>query len=92
MSKLVIDPDMPGCQGMQPDQLAPALCDAHCDNAPQSADTPSMPAVAPFVQAALTVVLALDGASRPIDSPPDGFALTITGEPALTIRNCCFRI
>lgn len=88
----VIDPDMPGCQGMPLDQQAPSLCGAHCDDAPQSADTPSVPAVAPFVQAALTVVLALNDASLPIDSLPDGFELTRTGSPPLIVRNCCFRI
>ena len=92
VSKLIIDPDMPGCQEMPFDPHAPSLCDAHCDNVPQSADSPSAPAAAPFVQAALTVVLAVDEVSRPIRSLPAGARLTRPGAPPLIIRNCCFRI
>jgi hypothetical protein len=91
-SVMAIDQSMPGCQGMQANQPAPALCAAHCDHAPQSADTPSMPAIAPFVQAALCVVLPAHAGARPVASLPDGFPPAATGAPPLIIRNCCFRI
>ncbi len=91
-SKLVIDPDMPGCQGMQRDQKAPALCAAHCDDAAQSADTPSAPTVPPFIQAALSVVLIQGEGLLPVQILPDRLHLTRPGSPPLIISNCCFRI
>ena len=89
---LIIDADMPGCQGMQADQTAPTLCAAHCDEPAQSADTPSRPAVPPFIQAALTVVLAHGDGSRLTQSLPARFHLPRSGSPPLIISNCCFRI
>lgn len=91
-ASLVFDRDMPDCQGMQPEQKAPGLCAAHCEKTPQSADTPSVPAVAPFIQGALTVVLAQDDSVLAWTPPPAGFQLLRTGAPPLSIRNCCFRI
>lgn len=92
VSVLEIDPDMPGCEGMQVDLQTPTLCAAHCDDVPQSADTPSAPAVTPFVQAALSVVLFTGDNLRPNHLLSDGSELTRTGSPPLIVRNCCFRI
>jgi hypothetical protein len=89
---LVIDADMPGCQGMELDQDAPTLCVAHCDDAAQSADTPSAPTVSPFIQAALSVVLIQDEGLRSVQILPDWLHQTRPGSPPLIIRNCCFRI
>jgi hypothetical protein len=91
-STLLIDPDMPGCQGMQRDQAAPALCAAHCDTAAQSSDTPSAPTIQPFIQAALTLVLLQDDGPRLANYQPDYFQLIRSGSPPLIISNCCFRI
>ena len=91
-SLLVIDPDMPGCQGMQADQQAPSLCAAHCDNAPQSADTPSAPPVAPFIQAALCVVLVQGEAARAMHPLPEAFQPSQAAAPPLIIRNCSFQL
>ncbi|UUZ48528.1 hypothetical protein LP420_38280 [Massilia sp. B-10] len=74
--------DMPDCQGMQPEQKAAGLCAAHCEKAPQSADTPSIPAVAPFIQGALTVVLSQGDSVLPWTPPPAGFQSRRTGAPA----------
>lgn len=90
--ELIIDADMPGCQGMPPDQAAPTLCAAHCDEPAQSADTTSAPAVQPFIQAALSVVLTYGNAARFTHLMPDRGNLNRSGSPPLIIRNCCFRI
>jgi hypothetical protein len=91
-SNLVIDADMPGCQGMQRDQEAPNLCATHCDDAAQSADTPSAPTVPPFIQAALSVVLIQGEGLLPVQVSPDRLLHARPGSPPLIIRNCCFRI
>ena len=87
-----IDPDMPGCQGMPADQQSPTLCAAHCDNAPQSADTPSTPAAAPFIQAALCVVLNEGEQARSISPLSEALQLNQAAAPPLIIRNCSFQI
>lgn len=89
---VAIDPAMPQCQGMEHDTQASALCAAHCDYPPQFADTPATPAPAPFIQAALSVVLvASEAAQAGAARVPAADALR-TGAPPLIIRNCCFRI
>ncbi|MEJ7805020.1 MAG: hypothetical protein WKG03_03745 [Telluria sp.] len=90
--QLVIDPDMPGCEGMQPDPLTPTLCAAHCDTVSQLADTPAAPAIPPFIQAALTVVLIMGDGRQPFHPLTDGFELIRTRSPPLSIRNCCFQL
>ena len=91
-SPLIIDPDMPGCQGMPADQQSPTLCAAHCDNAPQSADTPSTPAAAPFIQATLCVVLNEGEQARAMSALSVGLPLNQAAAPPLIIRNCSFQI
>lgn len=83
---------MADCQQMQGDQPQSGLCAAHCEHAPQSADTPSAPAVAPFIPAALCMVLAPAEAALPLAALPDSAVPARTGAPSLIIRNCCFRI
>ena len=92
VSRLVIDPDMPGCQGMPLDHEAPTLCAAQRDNPPQSADTASAPSIAPFIQAALTVILVAGTGVQQFVSPSHGPQLTRTVAPPLIIRHCCFQI
>ena len=77
---------------MQLDREAPTLCAAQRDNPPQSADTASAPAISPFVQAALTVVLIPGDGLRTMLLQSDEFDLTRTVAPLLIIRNCCFQI
>lgn len=89
---MVIDPAMPGCQGMPADQQSPSLCAAHCDNTPQSADTPSTPAIAPFIQATLCVVLDEGNAACAISPLSEGLPLNQAAAPPLIIRNCSFQI
>ena len=82
--------DMAGCQGL--DAAQPSLCKAHCDTDRQSANTPAAPQVAPFVAAALTIVLPEHMPQVPTAAWSDAPRLTRTTAPPLAIRNCCFRI
>jgi hypothetical protein len=91
-SSIMMDADMPGCDGMEGDPESPTLCSAHCADPAQSADTPSAPTVPPFIQAALSVVLALGKGVVPVQILTDQFHQTLPGSPAVIIRNCCFRI
>lgn len=91
-SNIVFDENMPGCQGMQVEQPAPALCAAHCQNAPQSADTPSVPVIVAFIPTTLCVVVIPDKPSSLIASLPEQTQLARSGAPPLIVRNCCFRI
>ena len=88
----VIDPDMPGCQGMPADLQSPTLCAAHCDNAAQSADTPSTPVAAPFIQATLCVVLNEGEQARAMSALSETLQLNQAAAPPLIIRNCSFQI
>lgn len=86
--------DMVDCANMATmDADEPGLCHAHCDARKQTLDTPQVPLVAPFVAAALLLVVT-DSAvlTRSYGLQRSAALLTRSNAPPLAIRNCCFRI
>jgi hypothetical protein len=84
---------MPGCANMDMTMDSPGLCHSHCEAEDQTADTPQVPLVQPFVAAELTVVLSVAESVSQCDTvQPESALLKRSTAPPLTIRNCCFRI
>ena len=82
---------MPGCDKM--DAAQPSLCHAHAHAQQQSLDKHELPAVQPFIPAALTLIFQnIDLSNRPLVSQPATDLLARASAPPLSIRNCCFRI
>lgn len=83
---------MTGCEGVV-DSEQPALCYVHSQIGDQSLDKPAPPDVSPAV--AVMLVPAIQDAAK-AHAPPsryvDAAGLMREAFPALTIRNCCFRI
>ena len=86
---------MPGCANMDVDLKMdpPGLCHAHCQAGNQSADTPQVPSVQPFVAAQLTMVLRVADVAVPCQAfHMEEALLKRSTAPPLAIRHCCFRI
>ncbi|WP_426175315.1 hypothetical protein [Massilia sp. TWR1-2-2] len=84
---------VPGCANMDMKMDSPGLCHSHCEAGDQTADTPQVPLVQPFVAAELTVVLSVAESVSQCDTlQPEGVLLKRSTAPPLAIRNCCFRI
>lgn len=82
---------MPCAGAMNMDDEQPNLCHAHCQADSQSADKYHLPL---FVAVdALPTAPALQVARRPVvEAPPPAPHMRRTTAPALSIRNCCFRL
>ena len=86
-------PDMPNCDGMDPEQST--LCHVYAVGEPtkQSLETPPAPVVPPFVPVELVLSLAIfDVLVQPSLQVYPPIALMRTSSPPIAIRNCCFRI
>ncbi|MBC7452596.1 MAG: hypothetical protein H7335_02620 [Massilia sp.] len=85
--------EMPGCTNMDMNMEPPGLCHAHCQAGNQSADTPQVPSVQPFVAAQLTMVLRVADVAVPCHAcHMEEALLKRSTAPPLAIRHCCFRI
>ena len=87
----MVEAGMPcaGAMSQAIDDQQPALCHAHCQASPQSADTYQLPPLATLAQ--LGVVLMLP-AVAPRGPPPPSAPEPPNAGPPLAIAHCCFRI
>lgn len=84
---------MADCANMTMPKEPSGLCHSHCQAGKQSADTPPVPLVQPFVAAQLSVVLRVAGEVAPPHAVlAAGVCLKRSTSPPLAIQNCCFRI
>lgn len=85
--------DMPGCDGMDPEQSTLCHLSAYGEPPKQSLDKSATPLVPPFMPVELVLILAIfDMSALPALPSYPPIALTRTSSPPIAIRNCCFRI
>ncbi|HEY8023449.1 MAG TPA: hypothetical protein VIF60_02705 [Burkholderiaceae bacterium] len=83
---------MEDCRNMDMEQ--PALCHAHATNQAekQSLDKPELPGAAPFLNAALFLVVTPLDLALHVQAAPRSMQVPLAVPLPISIRNCCFRI